>query len=238
MMNRFWSYQKLLLLSCNFQSKGSKANISALKFGLVFGGVGFLSAMLGYGNTTYLLLVCGLLLVNYIIKSEDKLFEIPPVSKLYFTVNVYLFTFMVMLFLAMVFLGVFSIFELITYTVPKLDFGITEILLGLIKGWKIVVILALVYVVIISIFIPTFFIKRKIIRRTIEILEYMVVYITLVAYKKNLPVVIEENRINLIKTLNAMTNADGMIVSLILISAIVLTISIWISYRLYVGKRC
>ncbi|GAA0179987.1 hypothetical protein SH2C18_27600 [Clostridium sediminicola] len=233
MMNRIVNFHKILSISTDLQSK---SKMYALKYFFTYMGVFFLSDILGYGAMTYVPIMLGLVMVRNIIKSENKILEILPVSKIYTIVNIYLFIIGALVLAGLIIMGILSIFGLITHIIPKLDFGGFETILSFIYGWKVVVVLFLIYLIIMSIFIPMFFVNKRITRWILYIIGYFVMFISLVIYKKTFLVTLDSNKINLIKTLNTMTNFNEILFDLLSIVAIALPLSLFISYRLYKGK--
>ncbi|SHH66344.1 hypothetical protein [Clostridium grantii] len=228
MLNRFWDFQKLLVNLADFDGERKSGLLKSFFTGM---SAFFLSAILGYGPVTFLPLMVGLLMIRHIVHAESELLDTLPVAKIYTIVNMYLFMILAILFGHFIFMIIF----------PILDIPNLKVIVSLIYGWKVALLLFLTCIVIMSIFIPIFFIKKKIIRWPLCFISYLGILIYLVSYKqRTFPILLETRYgyIDYMKILVDMNNLNNILFYLLALAVIGLPVSIGISYRLYRGKRC
>ncbi|MFA9398431.1 MAG: hypothetical protein ACERKV_09225 [Clostridiaceae bacterium] len=234
MIKKFWSYQ--LILSGSFRAwktndDSSHPNLKAtiiLCFVLIVTSIG--------DNGMYVIfmaLVYPLFILYYIINSPQKLYDVPPVSKLYHSINIYLFPVLVSIGILIPVQGIILIFNIIKHFVPKLDFIKIDLLVTF-GNIKFVVVIALLFIIIACIFIPSFFVKHLAIRRTYIAFEIVFVKIALSLFSKRF---VYNDGSSFLGKINLTTNYSEMLMILIACCIVMAPSSIMLSYRIYRGKE-
>lgn len=224
-MNKFLNYQKLL---ANSLKPGQTYGDSNHQFGKLFL-INFfiiLAASIN-GKGQYVFILLGLTLVNiyYIINSPNKLYEIPPVSKQYTVVNIYLYILTVII--ACYILGFAA--NIITL----LSFGEKYLFIDFITSWKGVILSLLLSILVGCLYIPVFFIKPLGIRRVLILLETILFKILLIALNNNIG---NPNEMSFLKRISILGNYNKVLIILMIFFIIIAPVSMVISCRLYRRK--
>jgi len=239
MLKRFRSYQ--LLLGCsslNFNNiKGSSEQpfsvtfIYALLYSVICGlFVLTLSVTLGPTSSFILYPMVLILFMAYsIINSQNKLFEIVPVAKVYTLINIYLYVFVMSL--AMTVGSTISLLLLNFF----LKFSTTFNIITFVNNWKFILVSSCTYAIVASILLPIFFIKSNSLRKFLTISAVALITITLIWFTRTFHVLKEIAEID--PNINFQYNVTTLLI-LACASIVIIPISMLISYRLYQGKRC
>lgn len=236
MLKKFWNYQLLLSGSIGFNNDKNK---SKLHFFIVFIFIIFMSILTGMldgGGVIFYPIVFTLYAVYHIINSQNRLFEIVPVSKLYALINIYLYVFVMSLCFiggAVVGLLPFKFLTLVTSNFTLIN-TITNLL---VNNWKALLVTSCISTIIVTILVPIFFIRIKILRKTLTISAVSLVTIALLLFRNTLPVVTELGEINFLQSITIMPDYNVVLLILACVCIVIIPISIFISYRLYKGKR-
>ena len=239
MLKRFRSYQ--LLLGCSslnfYNIKGSSelpffvTFFYVLLYSVIFGlFVATLSVTLGPTSFIILYSLVFILFMAYsIINSQNKLFEIVPVLKIYSLINIYLYVFVMSLTITV---GSTMLIILLNYV---LKFSTTSNIIPFVNNWKAILVSGCIYAIVASILLPIFFIRLNFLRKFLSISAVALITITLILFKRTFPVLKEIAEIspNIIPQYNETT-----LLILACTSIVIIPISMLISYRLYKGKRC
>lgn len=229
MLKKFWNYQRLL--SASVGSVNAKKQ-SKLNFVFMFVFMGIFSAILDGGEVLVYPITIILWMVYAIVNSQNKLFEIVPVSKLYSLINIYLYVFIMNLAITVV-----SIIGLIPVKILFQSTSVGNISI-LSDNWEAILITGCIATIIASILLPTFFIRLNFLRKALTISVVSFVTIALVLFKNTLPVVTGIGKINFLERINTMPYYNETLLILVCVCIVIIPISIFISYRLYKGKRC
>ncbi|MBZ9636332.1 hypothetical protein [Clostridium sp. FP1] len=237
MLNRFWNYQLLLSGSLGFVNakKTSKLHFFILFISILF--MGIFTGMLDGGGVIFYPIVFTLYADYHIINSQNRLFEIVPVSKLYVLINIYLYVFVMSLFFtggAIIGLVPFKILTLFTSTFTLVD----TIISLLVNNWRAILVAGCISTIIVSILLPIFFIKPNLLRKALTISAVALVTIALLLFRNTLPVITELGEINFLESITIMPHYNEILLILCCVCIVIIPISIFISYKLYKGKRC
>jgi hypothetical protein len=226
MMNKFLNYQKLLARSLKPGETYDDSNHPFTKFSLVIFFIYLIVSIKGTGQFIFIILGYCLVYIYYIINSSNKLYEIPPVSKLYTVVNIYLYFLLTIIICYILGFGV----NIITL----LSFGEKYLFLDFITSWKGVILSLLLSIFISCIYIPAFFIKPLAIRRVLILLETIFFKILLIALNNSIG---NSNEMSFLKRISTLGNYNIILIILMLFLIIIAPVSIAISYRLYRRKE-
>ncbi|MGV8983598.1 hypothetical protein [Clostridium sp.] len=227
MLNKFWNYQLLLCGSIGLvnDKKAFKSHFFILFCFILFIGV-FTGSIDGIGVIFYPLIIT-LSMVYSIINSQNRLFEIVPVSKMYSLINIYLYVFITSLAITIggsagIILARFLVQLTSTLNVLKIN-------------WKAVFLIGSISTIMTSILLPIFFIKLNFLRKALTITVAALVTIVLLY---TAPIVTELGIISFLESIKVIPNSNEISLILICVCVVILPISILISLRLYKGKRC
>ncbi|MBZ9608840.1 hypothetical protein G9F73_013610 [Clostridium estertheticum] len=229
MLKKFWNYQ--LLLSRLAGSNNVKKSLTFVFFNIFIYMLVLitLDLIFGDGGFIFYTTVFALYAAYSIINSQNKLYEIVPVSKLYSLINIYLFVFIAITLPTTILL----IFERL---MTQLNFDSSMSVL--INSWKPIVIIGCTSTIVASILLPIFFIKLNTLRKTLTLLVVVLIPIVLLLFKNTLPVVTELGTTNFWKSIAIMPHYNEFLLILVCVSLVTIPISMLISHRLYKGKRC
>ena len=236
MLKKFWNYQLLLSASLSFSTdkKPSKSHSFIIFICILFMGV--FTGMLDGGGVLFYPIVFTLYAAYYIINSQNRLFEIVPVSKLYTLINIYLYVFVMSLSLIAGSLISLLPIKLLTLLIPTYNLPDTVISL-LVHNWKAILVTICISIIIVCILLPIFFIKLNTLRKILTIIVVAFFTIALLLFRNILPVVTEIGQINFIKSITIMPHYNEFLLLLICVCVVIIPISMLISYKLYKGKR-
>ncbi|MGH4124837.1 MAG: ABC-2 transporter permease [Clostridium sp.] len=226
MLNRFWNYQLLLSGSLGFinPKKTSKYHFFILFSFILFIGV-FIGNVDGFGVIFYPIIIA-LCMVYSIINSENKLFELVPVSKVYSLINLYLYVFLTSLAIT---IGSTIALILATFLMQP-----TSTLNILVINWNAMFLISCISTIITSILLPVFFIRLSFLRK---ILTISVTALTTIVLLYTAPVASQLGNVSFLENIKAMPHYNETLLILICVCLVIIPISIFISYRLYKGKR-
>jgi|GEM_PF-2976931 len=242
MITRFWNYQRLLNHSIKSSNNKERSRAPFFNHMLFFIFMYSFIFTLDGGGIVFFPIICTLSIVYQIINSRNKLFEIVPVSKLYSCLNIYLFVLGVILVFISTFvlLGVFSLlFNNIMHMHFVLNFNLdgSNVILSL-RDWKSTLIPGCISIIITSILLPMFFIKNNILRKCLTLLSVALATISLISFRNTLPVLPVLGEINFLKSIKLLPQYNEILLILSCICVVIFPISMFISYKLYKGKRC
>lgn len=229
MLKKFWNYQ--MLLSHSAGSSNVKKSLTFVFFNIFIYMLIMLTFALivGEGGLIFYPTVFALYAVYSTINSQNKLFEIVPVSKLYLLINIYLFVFISI---------AFPITILLIFVRFMTQLNFTSGMSTLVTSWKTVLIIGCMPTIVTSILLPIFFITFNFLRKTLTILVVVLIPIVLLLFKNTLPVVTELGTMNFWKSIALMPHYNEFLSILTCVCVLIIPISMLISYRLYKGKRC
>jgi hypothetical protein len=229
MLKRFWNYQRLLSASIGVTNAKKHLKFDYI---IIFIYMYIFSEMLKGGQTIVYPTTIALWGVYSIVNSQNKLFEIVPVSKIYSLINIYLFVFIINL-LTMV--GITVAFRALVLLMPSMD--LTDINL-LAINLRSLLVAACISTIIASILVPIFFIKHNFPRKILTISVVIIVTMALLLFKNILPTQIETGKISFLESIKIMPHYNEFLLILACACVVIIPISMFISYRLYKGKRC
>ena len=237
MLNKFWNYQLLLSGSLGFtnEEKSSKFPFFSILIYSLF--IVTLFILFGNGGFIFCPLVFTLHAVYSITNSQNKLFEIVPVSRLYALINIYLYVFVMSLSLiagGLISLLSFKILALFTSTFTLADTVISL----LVTNWKAILVINCISTIMVSILLPMFFIMLNFLRKTLTISVVALFMISLILFRNTLPVVPELGKIRFLESITIMPHYNEVLLVFTCVCVVMLPISMFISYKLYKGKRC
>lgn len=237
MLKRFWNYQLLLSGSLHWgkpQMSSKKIFLSILIYALF---MGIFANIVDGGGIMFYPIIFTLAADYCIINSQNRLFEIVPVSKLYTIINIYLYVFVMSVFCmagALVGLLPFGIFTLFTSKFILVGMNISL----LVNNWKAILVTGCISTIIVSVLLPIFFIKLNAVRKTLAISVVALTTAALGLFRNALPVVTELSKISFLESITIMPHYNEFLLMLVCLCVVIMPISISISYRLYKGKRC
>jgi hypothetical protein len=237
MIKRFWSYQVLLGASAGFANAKEHRKLPFFMFFIYMLYAITLGVMLREAGIIFFPLVLILFPTYFIITSQNKLFETVPVSKLYSLINIYLYSLVMILSLIGTFVIMalsFKILKLFIHNFTCADFVINS----LVNNWKAILITGFIYAIIVNILVPVFFINLNFLRKALTISIVALIIIALRLFKNTLPVVTELGKTNFLDSIAMMSHYKEFLLILVCGCAVIIPISMFISYRLYKGKRC
>jgi len=242
MITRFLNYQRLLNLSINSFNNKQHPRVPFLNHMLFFIFMYSFIFTLDGSGTVFFPIIFTLSIVYQIINSQNKLFEIVPVSKLYSCLNIYLFVLVVILVFITTFvlLGLFSLlFNNIMHMHFVINFNLdgSNVILSF-RDWKSTLIPGCISIIVASILLPMFFIKNKVLRKSLTLSSVALATISLISFRNTLPVVPVLGKINFLKSIIILPHYNKILLILTCICMVILPISISISYKIYKGKRC
>ncbi|MBW9146901.1 ABC-2 transporter permease [Clostridium sp. CM028] len=232
MLKKLLNYQTLLSYSSGIASTENSLKSS---FFTVFIYVLFLftlSLILDAGGLVFCPIFFTLHAVYYTINSQNKLFEIVPVPKLYSIINIYLFVLVKNLcFTVGITLGL-----ILTGLSPQS----TDVLdmISLANNWKAVLVTSCISTIIASVLLPIFFIRLNPLRKALTISIVTLVTIALLLFENALPVSTEFGTLHFLESIATMPHYNEFLLLLVCVCVVIIPISMLISYRLYKGKRC
>ena len=225
MMEKLLNYQKLLSNSLKPGQTYGDSSHQFVKLLLINFFIIFAASIKGIVQYVFILLGFSLVYVYYIINSPNKLYEIPPVSKQYTIVNIYLYVLIV--------ITLSYIFGFAANMITLLSIGEKYLFIDFITSWKDVILSLLSSILVGCIYIPVFFIKPLFIRRILILLETILFKLFLIELNNNLG---NSNGMSFLKRISLLGNYNMVLITLMLLFIIIAPISIAISYRLYRGK--
>lgn len=231
MLKRFWNYQLLLSGSIGFINAKNKSKLyflSILIF-VIFMGI-FIGNIDGTGVIFYPIAIT-LCMVYSIINSQNKLFEIVPVSKLYSLINIYLYVFVTTLAIYVGSTIGFILARFLTKLTPVLDISL------LADTWKGILMTGFISTIMASILVPIFFIKLKSFRKTLIISVVILITIVFMLFINELPMITMFGKIKFLETITIMPHYNEVLLILACVCVLIIPISIFISYKIYKGKR-
>jgi len=232
MLSRFWNYQLLLSGSIGFVNAKNKSKLYFLK---IFIFIIFISIFIGNIDgigVIFFPIAITLCMVYSIVNSQNKLFEIVPVSKLYSLINIYLYVFVTNLAITAGSIIGFMLTRLLTQLTPVLDRSLFA------DTWKGILITVFISTIMASILVPIFFIKLKTLRKTLTIAVVILITIALMLFGNELPMITMFGKIKFLESITIVPHYNAVLSILACVCVVIIPISIFISYRLYKGKRC
>lgn len=229
MLKRFWNYQLLLSSSIGLANdkKTSKSHFFIIFSFILFLGV-FTGNVDGIGVIFYPLIIT-LCMVYSIINSQNKLFEVVPVSKIYSLINIYLYVFITSLAITIgSTIGIILLTFLVQLT-STLNINTLE------SNWKAIFLIGSISIIMTSILLPIFFIKHNFLRKSLTII---VVVISKIVLLYTAPIVTELGNVSFLESIKIMPFSNEVSLILIFVCLVILIISLFISYKIYKWKRC
>ena len=226
MLKRFWKYQQLLSGSIGFGNvkKPSIPSFFVLFITLIL--LSIFTVIVGGGEIFYPIFVI-LCATYYIINSENRLFEIVPVSNIYVLVNIYLYVFIMSLAATIGgIIGLILTKLLLPFTI---DLNISLFL----SSWKSLLITGAIAIIITSILLPIFFIRFNFIRKTLTISVIALSVLALILFTNAL----ELGKVNFLKNIAIIPHYNMILLILVCMCLVLIPTSFLISYRLYKGRR-
>lgn len=226
-MNKIINYQKLLGASFTLGETYDDSKHPIIKFLLVLFIILLIVSIEGQAGQ-FIFIILGYCLINiyYIINSSNKLFEVPPVSKVYTLLNIYLFTLITILS--------FSFILLMGYLITNFSFDSIKLLNNFISCFKGIILSLFLFLIISSVYIPAFFIKPLGIRRLLILFETIIFKILLLAVNNKLD---NYNVQPFLKRIGDLSSYSRILMIIMLTFIIITPISIFISYKLYRKKE-
>ena len=191
-----------------------------------------LSLILGAGGLVFCPMFFTLYAVYNIVNSQNKLFEIVPVSKLYSLINIYLFVFVKNLCftagiaLALILMG------LSAQSTSALD------MISLVNNWKAVLVIGCISTIIMCILLPVLFIRLNFLRKILTASAVAFSILALLLFENILHVATEFGTMHFLKSITITPHYNEILLISVCVCVVIIPISILISYRLYKGKRC
>jgi len=225
-MNKLINFQKLLAGSLKLGETYDDPNHPFVKLLLVYFLILLIVSIEGQaGQFIFIILSYCLVNIYYIVNSSNKLYEIPPVSRPYTVLNIYLF--------ALVTIISFCIIVLLGYLITEVSFSKFYILYNFMSYLKGIVLSLFLFLIISSVYIPTFFIKPLSIRRMLILLETIFFKILLLVSNNSLG---NSNGKSFLERISVLRDYNRVLFIAVIIFIVITPISMLISYRLY-GKK-
>lgn len=226
-MNKTINYQKLLGASFTLGETYDDSKHPIIKYVLALFIISLIISPRGQaGQFIFIILGYCLITIYYIVNSSRKLYEIPPVSKLYTLLNIYLFT--------LITIFSFSFILMIGYLATYFSFDSIKLLNNFISCFKGIILSLFLFLIISSVYIPTFFIKPLGIRRLLILFETIIFKILLLIANNKLD---NYNVQPFIKKIGDLSSYSRILTITLFMSIVIAPISIFISYKLYRKKE-
>ena len=235
MLKTLWDYQKLLMNALGFRIIKSQRNSAFLR---LFIPIAISEILFTLTDRTVIFFptTIALYLIYFIITSENRFFEIVPVSKKYTIFNIYLLVLLISISITAALLVLYlllSLFENFGFNTDTYIAIHTSII-----DYKISFQIVCIMVIIANIIIPLFFIRLKQLR--IILLIFLIVFATIIFFSitTSLAVTPDSININLFQGIKTIPISGSISMLLMITSVVIIPLSMLISYRIYRGKRC
>lgn len=226
-MNKIINYQKLLGASFTLGETYDDSKHPIIKYVLVLFIISLIISPGGQpGQFIFIILGYCLITIYYIVNSSRKLYEIPPVSRFYTLLNIYLFT--------LITIFSFSFILLIGYLTTYFSFDSIKLLNNFISYFKGIILSLFLFLIISSVYIPTFFIKSLGIRRLLILFQTILLKILLLIANNKFA---SYNVHPFLKRIGDLSSYSRILMIIMLTFIIITPISIFISYKLYRKKE-
>lgn len=237
MFNKFWNFQKILSASSQFDKSKKIGSLDILYYIIFFSMLGTFSLIFNGFTTIIYFIGISLALTYRTINSDNKIYESIPVSRGYTYMNIVLIPYIVMLSCCL--LMTISV-VLINYIIKSwMDISLFNLIIGsiispLLFNWMGILLVVCISILIINILMPIFFINRGTLRKILIKSILGIMTIVIVITEKILPIYSGKGEIGLLNGI--FTNYNDSLLILFSVCVIIIPISNYLSYKLYVGR--
>jgi len=234
MLKKFLNYQLLLSGSLDWATSQKDSKKVFFSIFILFIFMFSLSAMFDGGGIIFYPIPYILYVTYSIINSQNKLFEIPPVSKMYTLINIYLFVFVTGLGIIIAGALIILFVELLLPISSAFNLSNVEGAILLSDSWRAILVTGCMTAIIFNVLLPIFFIRSNFLRKVLIILVTVFATIALLLFKNAL--FVETGKMNFVKSINIMPNYYEILLILACVSLVTIPISIIVSYRIYTRR--